>query len=102
MPVGRLGENFAISLLTITVPAVLLGAALRRELATVYQSLGAGDAQNGGFIARLLQLIEKARRWLGQYVDLSQIDLRAELIDHLQQLSAFLPSQAAGAASRIN
>jgi len=88
------------ALLTITVPAVLLGAALRRELAAVYQTLSAGNAQNGGFIARLLQLIEKARTWLGQYVDLSQVDLRAEVIDRLQQLSAFLLSQAAGVASR--
>jgi predicted PurR-regulated permease PerM len=89
------------ALLTITVPAFLLGAALRRELAAVYQSLSASNAQDGGFIARVLQLIEQARMWLGQYIDLSQVDLRAELLDRLQQLSAFLLSQVAGVAGGV-
>ncbi len=89
------------ALLTITVPAFLLGAALRRELTAVYQSLSASNAQDGGFIARVLQLIEKARMWLGQYIDLSQVDLRAELLDRLQQLSAFLLSQVAGVAGGV-
>ncbi|MGH9837413.1 MAG: AI-2E family transporter [Blastocatellia bacterium] len=89
------------ALLTITVPAFFLGAALRRELTELYQSLGVRDGQDGGFIARLLQRLEGARVWLGQYVDLSQVDLRAELIERLQQLSAFLLSQVAGVAGGV-
>lgn len=89
------------ALLTITIPAFLLGAALRNELSSVYQSLTAGNAQDGGFIANLLQLAERARLWLGRYVDLSQFDLRAQLIVRLQQLSAFLLSHLAGVAGGV-
>lgn len=86
------------ALLAITVPAILLGVAMRNELSSVYQSLTASNAQDGGFIPHLLQLVERARLWVGRYVDLSQVDLRAELILRLQQLSAFLLSNIAGAA----
>ena len=88
-------------LLTIVVPAFLIGAALRRELTDIYQSLNAGYAVNGGLIHNLLQYVEKGRTWLGQYVNLSQIDLRAELVDRLQQLSSYLLSQFAGLAGGI-
>lgn len=89
------------ALLTILIPAFLLSAALRSELTAVYQSLSAGGAQDGGLITRALQLIEKARMWLGKYVDLSQVDLRADLSDRLQQLSSFLLSQLAGFAGDV-
>jgi len=88
-------------LLTVIIPAFLLGAALRNELTAVYQSLSAGGAQDGGLIMRALQLLEKARMWLGKYVDLSQVDLRAELSDRLQQFSSFLLSQLAGLAGDV-
>ncbi len=89
------------ALLAITVPAFLLGAALRKELTDIYQSLNAKNAVEGGFISNLLQYEEKTRTWLGQYVDLSQVDLRAELVDRLQQFSSFLLSQFAGLAGGI-
>ena len=88
-------------LLIIVVPAFLLGIALRRELTGIYQSLNASNVVNGGLIHNLLQYLEKARTWLGQYVDLSQVDLRAELIERLQQFSSFLLSQFAGLAGGI-
>ncbi|MCI0664816.1 MAG: AI-2E family transporter [Acidobacteria bacterium] len=88
-------------LLAIVVPAFLLGAALRKELTDIYQSLNAMNAVNGGFIHNVLQYVEKSRIWLGQYVDLSQVDLRAELVGRLQQLSSFLLSQFAGLAGGI-
>jgi predicted PurR-regulated permease PerM len=89
------------ALLTIVIPAFLLSAALRSELAVIYQSLGAGGAQDGGLITRALQLLEQAQTWLGKYVDLSQVDLRAELSDRVQQLSSFLLSQLAGFAGDV-
>ena len=88
-------------LLTIIIPAFLLSAALRSELTAAYQSLSAGGAQDGGLIMRALQLLERARMWLGKYVDLSQVDLRAEMSDRLQQLSSFLLSQLAGFAGDV-
>ena len=88
-------------LLTIIVPAFLLSAALSSELTAVYNALGAGRAEDGGLITRALQLTEEARMWLGKYVDLSQVDLRAELLDRLKQLSSILLSQLAGFAGGV-
>lgn len=89
------------ALLTIIIPAILLSAALKNELTAVYQSLSAGGVQDGGLITPALQLMEKARMWLGKYVDLSQVDLRAELLARLQQISSFLLSQLAGFAGGV-
>ncbi len=88
-------------LLTVIIPAFLLSAALKSELTAAYQSLGASGAQDGSPVTRALQLVEKARMWLGQYVDLSQVDLRTELSDRLQQVSSFLLSQLAGFAGDV-
>jgi predicted PurR-regulated permease PerM len=89
-------------LLAIAVPAFLLGAALQKELTDIYQSLNAKNAVNGGgLINNLLQYLDKARTWLGQYVDLSEVDLRAELVNRIQQLSSYLLSQFAGLAGGI-
>jgi predicted PurR-regulated permease PerM len=88
-------------LLTVTIPVFLLSTALRSELSTAYQSLRAVGAEDGGLITRALQLLERARMWLGKYVDVSQVDLRAELSDRVQQLSSFLLSQLAGFAGDV-
>jgi predicted PurR-regulated permease PerM len=88
-------------LLTVTIPTFLLGAALRSELSAAYRSLRAGGVEDGGLITRALQLLDRARLWLGKYVDLSQVDLRAELSDRLEQLSSFLLSQLAGFAGDV-
>jgi predicted PurR-regulated permease PerM len=88
-------------LLVIAVPAYILGIAVRRELTGIYQSLNARNGGNGGLIHNLLQYVEKVRTWLGQYVDISQVDLRAELVERLQQFSSFLLSQFAGLAGGI-
>jgi predicted PurR-regulated permease PerM len=88
-------------LLTVVIPAFLLGAALRNELTVIYQSFSAGGAQDSGPFTRALQLTEKARGWLGNYINLSQVDLRAELSDRLQQVSSFLLSQLAGFAGDV-
>lgn len=89
------------ALLAITVPALLLGAALRNELLSVYQALDASNAREGGFVPHLVQLVEKAWLWLGKYIDLSQVDLRAELMIRLQQLSAFLLTHLVGFAGGV-
>lgn len=78
------------ALLAIAIPALLLGAALRNELSSAYHSLSSSNEQAGGMIPNLLQQLERARLWLSQYMDLSQVDLRTELISRLQQLSGFL------------
>lgn len=88
-------------LLMIIVPAFLLSAALRSELTAVYQSLTSSGAQEGGLIARSLQLVEKTLMALGGYVHLPHGDLRAELSGRLQQFISFLLSHVADFASSV-
>jgi hypothetical protein len=80
------------TLLTIVIPALLLSAALTSELRSIHRSLSASGAGDGGLITRVLQLLGTPQMWLGEYIDLSQADLHAELSDRLQQASSFLLS----------
>lgn len=88
-------------LLVIAVPAALLGAALKNELTAVYQSLTEKNAAEGGIVPYLTRSADRILRWGGRYADLSQVDLRAQLVDKLQQISSYLLSRLAGAAGEI-
>lgn len=83
-------------LLLLVIPAVLLGAAIEREVTAAYQSLNQQGAQDGGLIPYLLKVSEKINRWFGRYIDASRIDLRAGLQNRLQQISAALLAGIAG------
>jgi predicted PurR-regulated permease PerM len=88
-------------LLVITVPAVLLGNAIRNELAEAYQSLSLRSAQSGGWFPYLLQLSDRIKGWIGRYIDVSQYDLRSELLGGLEQVSSYLLKQLTGAAGNL-
>lgn len=83
-------------LLVIIIPSVLLGSAIRRELAEIYQSLNAQSAQGGGWTQYLLAIVGRIPDWLGKYIDLSQYDIKANLADRIQQASSFLLRNIAG------
>jgi predicted PurR-regulated permease PerM len=88
-------------LLVIIIPTVLLGTAIRDELADAYQSLSLRSAQSGGWVPYLLQLSDRIKGWVGRYIDVSQYDLRGELLNWLEQASAFLLKQLTGAAGNL-
>jgi predicted PurR-regulated permease PerM len=88
-------------LLVMTVPAALLGNAIRNELAEAYQSLSERSAQSGGWVPFLLQLSDRVKGWVGRYLDVSQFDLRSELLGWLEQVSSFLLKQLSGAAGNL-
>jgi predicted PurR-regulated permease PerM len=83
-------------LLVIIIPMVMLGAAVRKELAVAYQSLSAHSAEEGGWAPYLLGFIDRIGGWIGRYIDLSQYNLRGEIVSRLQQASSFLLRQLAG------
>jgi predicted PurR-regulated permease PerM len=88
-------------LLVIIVPTVLLGTAIRDELADAYQSLSLQSEQRGGWVPYLLELSNRIKGWVGRYIDVSQYDLGAELVEWLEQASAFLLKQLTGAAGNL-
>jgi predicted PurR-regulated permease PerM len=91
----------SLVLLVIIIPAVLLGTAIRDELADAYQSLSLRSAQSGGWVPYLLQLSDRIKGWIGGYIDVSRYDLRGELLKWLEQVSAFLFRQLTGAAGNL-
>jgi predicted PurR-regulated permease PerM len=88
-------------LLVIIVPTVLLGTAIRDELADAYQSLSLRSAQSGGWVPYLLQLSDRIKEFAGRYIDVAQYDLREELLNWLEQASSFLLKQLTGAAGNL-
>jgi predicted PurR-regulated permease PerM len=89
-------------ILVIVVPAILIGVAITGELTDLYQSLGERSAEEGGWTAYLLHVLEKPLGWLGKYVDLSTFDLRKAVLGRIQEASAYLVSFAAGAVGNIS
>jgi predicted PurR-regulated permease PerM len=88
-------------LLVIIVPTVLLGTAIRDELADAYKSLSLRSAQSGGWVPYMLELNDRIKGWVGRYIDVSQYDLGGELVNWLEQASAFLLKQLTGAAGNL-
>jgi len=82
-------------LLTIIIPSVLLGIAIKRELTAAYQALSARTGEDGGWLPYLSQLADQVKAWLSRYIDLSGVDLRAELLNRLQQWTAALLGKTA-------
>lgn len=99
--------NLAASLSTILVMlvvailAIVLGVAVTRELGDLYHSLGEKSAAKGGLSPYLMGLLEAPLRWLGKYVDLSQLDLRATLLGWVDQMSRYLVALGAKAVSNV-
>jgi predicted PurR-regulated permease PerM len=88
-------------ILVIVIPAILIGIAVTRELADLYQALGERSAEEGGWTPYLLHTLEKPLAWIGRYVDLSTFDLRQTLLNRIREVSAYLVSFAAGAVGNI-
>jgi predicted PurR-regulated permease PerM len=88
--------------LLIIVPTILIGIAITRELGDLYQSVGERSAEEGGWSAYLLHLLERPIGWLGQYIDLSEFDLRKTILSRIQGASAYLVSFTAGAVGNIS
>ena len=88
-------------LLVVTIPIVILGISVRRELRTVVQSLREQSWSQGGWSPYLAHLGEVVQKRLGNYVDLSQLDPHAALLRWAEQASRYLLSIGAAAVSNL-
>ena len=88
-------------LLVLIVPAVGLGVVVSQEIRGLYQVLNERSAAQGGWNPWVMHAVDRLASWAGRYVDLSSIDLRGALLRWLEQISRFLLSWGAGAASNI-
>ena len=88
-------------LLIVTIPMVLLGISVSRELRGVVQSLREQSWPQGGLSPYLAQWGESLLKRLGNYVDLSQLDPHAALLRWAEQASGYLLSKGAAIVTNL-
>jgi predicted PurR-regulated permease PerM len=88
-------------ILALIVPAAGLGVVVSHEIRGLYQSLNERSAAQGGWNPWVMHAIDRLATWAGRFVDLSSFDLRGTLLRWLEQISRYLLSWGAWAASNI-
>jgi len=88
-------------LLVVVGPAVGLGIVVSQEIRGLYQLLNERSAQQGGWNPYVTHAIERLLGWMGQYINLSALDLRGALMRWLEQISRFLLSWGTQVVSNI-
>ena len=82
-------------ILAFVVPAVGLGIIISRETSALYKLLSERSTEQGGWNPYVMHAMERVVQWAGQYVDLSNLDLRGTVLRWLQQVSQYLFSWGA-------
>jgi predicted PurR-regulated permease PerM len=94
------GLSLALVVVALATPAFLLGATLVQEIGVLRRMIEE-RSQGAGTGEYLLQLGERAVAWAGQYVDVSQVDLRGQALEKLQAASGVLLRAAGSVASNV-
>ncbi len=81
-------------ILIIVVPVTLISLAISKEVAGLIDYLNEKSEESGGLNPYFTNLMEGAKGWLSQYIDLSNFDAKAWLSGRLQQISSFLIAEA--------
>ena len=79
--------------LIVVVPAIAIGVAITDEVTDLYHDLGERSSESGGWSPYISELLSRPLAWLGRYVNLSEIDPRAWLVNRLQQVGSLLLSE---------
>ena len=85
--------SIVLVVLLVIAPAVAIILAIRGEVADLYALIEQKSTESGGLSPFLTQLLQRPMQWMGRYVDVSQVDLRASLLGRLQELSAVLVAE---------
>src|SRR5215470_7183347 len=82
-------------ILVFVVPAAGLGIVISRETSALYELLNERSTEQGGWNPYVMHAMGRLLHWAGQYVDLSELDLRGTALRWLQQVSRYLFSWGA-------
>ena len=88
-------------LVVVIVPATGLGVVVLKEIRGLYDLLNGKSAEQGGWNPYVTHFVDRFLGWAGRYVNVSTLDLRGALLRRLEQISQFLISWGAQAASDI-
>ena len=80
-------------MLIIIVPAVMIMLAITHEVSGLISLIDQKSTESGGLGAYVDQLLERPLQWLGQYVDVSQFNIRTAALSRLRELSTFLVNE---------
>lgn len=94
------GLSLLLVLLMLVTPAVLLAVTLTHEMG-VLRTMLEERSQGTGAGAYLLHLGDQAVAWAGQWVDVSNIDLRRQAAEKLQAASGALLRAAGSVAGNV-
>lgn len=82
-------------LLTLVVPFLLLGVAVKREMTDLYHLLSEQTAQDGGWGPWLAHTSERLTGWIRRYADVAEIDLGQIMVERVQRARTTLFEDAA-------
>jgi predicted PurR-regulated permease PerM len=88
-------------LVLLAVPAILLAVSVTGEVHTAYESLNDRSAVSGGLNAYLIQLTERVFQVITAHTNISQFDLRENLLRWLGQVSGYLFGVARSLVSNV-
>ena len=94
------GVSLLLVLVALVTPAVLLAATLTHEMG-VLRAMLEERSQGTGAGEYLFQLGDRAVAWAGQYVDVSNVDLRRQAAEKLQAASGALLRAAGSIAGNV-
>jgi predicted PurR-regulated permease PerM len=77
----------------IIVPAVMILLAITNEVSGLISLIDQKSTESGGLGALFDRLVERPLQWLGQYVDVSQFNIRTVALSRLRELSTFLVNE---------
>jgi predicted PurR-regulated permease PerM len=79
--------------LIIIGPAVLILLAITQEVTGLINLIDQKSTESGGLGALVDQLLDRPLQWVGQYVDVSQFNVRTAALGRLRELSTFLVNE---------
>jgi predicted PurR-regulated permease PerM len=77
-------------ILVFLVPLTLLLIRASNEAVFAAQRLSEKSASEGGFVPFVIQLADRPMEFIGRYIDVSRVDLKAQLAARLNSISGFL------------
>jgi predicted PurR-regulated permease PerM len=89
---GALLSTILVTLIII-VPAVMILLAITNEVTGLISLIDQRSTESGGLGIYLNQLIERPLQWVGQFVDVSQFNIRTVVLGRLRELSTFLVNE---------
>jgi predicted PurR-regulated permease PerM len=90
-----------ILLLVVGIPLSLILIAASGQALSAAHYVSQKSAEQGGIISLIMAILQKPLAFVGRHADLSDFDLRSQIISHLQQISVELLSMSASVLGNI-